>query len=35
MATGLFLLWLILYYLGRMLILLPSSFHEGTFWGGG
>lgn len=33
--TGLFLLWLILYYLGRLLILLPSSFHEGTFWGGG
>lgn len=35
MAAGLTLLWLILYYLGRLLILLPSSFHEGTFWGGG
>lgn len=34
-AAGLFLLWLILYYLGRLLILLPSSFHEGTFWRGG
>jgi hypothetical protein len=35
MAAGLMLLWLILYYIGRLLILLPSSFHEGTFWGGG
>jgi len=35
MAAGLTLLWLILYYIGRVLILLPSSFHEGTIWGGG
>jgi hypothetical protein len=34
-AAGLTLLWAIMYYIGRLLILLPSSFHEGTFWGGG
>ena len=34
-GAGLFLLWFIFYYLGRLLILLPSSFHEGTYWSGG
>lgn len=34
-GVGLTLLWLVFYYLGRLLILIPSSFHEGTFWGGG
>jgi hypothetical protein len=25
-------LWLCFYYLGQLLLLLPSSFHEGTLW---
>ena len=29
LATG----WACFYYLGRILLLLPSSFHEGTIWG--
>ncbi len=34
-SFGLMLLWLLFYSAGRLLILLPSSFHEGTLWGGG
>lgn len=26
------LLWIFLYYLGQILLSLPSSFHEGTLW---
>jgi hypothetical protein len=33
-SLGLTLLWLLFYGAGRLLILLPSSFHEGTLWGG-
>lgn len=29
---GFFLLWLIFFSLGRLLLDLPSSFHEGTIW---
>ncbi len=29
---GVFILWLVFYYLGKALLLVPSSFHEGTFW---
>ncbi len=29
---GVFILWLVFYYLGRALLFIPSSFHEGTFW---
>jgi len=32
-AAGLTLLWLLFYGAGSLLILLPSSFHEGTLWG--
>ena len=31
-GVGLFLLWGIFYYFGRALLLLPTSFHDGTFW---
>jgi hypothetical protein len=27
-----FLLWFLFYGLGRLLLLLPSTFHEGTIW---
>ena len=30
LGTG--ILWMIFYYLGQALLLLPSSFHEGTLW---
>ena len=30
--VGLFLVWLLLYGLGRTLLAIPSSFHEGTIW---
>jgi hypothetical protein len=29
-----FLLWAVFYYLGRLLLRLPSSFHESVFWVG-
>lgn len=29
---GVLLLWLVFYYLGKALLLVPTSFHEGTFW---
>lgn len=31
---GVILLWIFFYYLGQMLLALPSSFHEGTLWQG-
>jgi hypothetical protein len=30
--VGLFLAWLFFYYLGQGLMLIPTSFHEGTMW---
>lgn len=30
--TGMMILWMLFYYLGQALLLLPSSFHEGTLW---
>ena len=29
---GMALLWFVFYYLGDLLLTLPSSFHEGTLW---
>lgn len=29
---GLFIVWLLFYGLGKFLVALPSSFHEGTLW---
>lgn len=29
---GFLVLWLCFYYLGRTLLLFPTSFHEGTLW---
>ncbi len=26
------LLWLFFYYMGEVLLLIPTTFHEGTFW---
>ncbi len=31
-VLGGWLLWLCFYYLGQLLLSLPSSFHEGTLW---
>ncbi len=33
--SGMTLLWLFFYYLGQILISLPTAFHEGTLWQGG
>jgi len=30
--VGFFLLWLSFYQFGRLLLSIPSKFHEGTFW---
>jgi hypothetical protein len=30
--AGGMLLWIFFYYLGQILLALPSSFHEGTLW---
>jgi len=30
--VGSIFLWLIFYYLGQILLSIPSSFHEGTIW---
>ncbi|MFP4445330.1 MAG: hypothetical protein ACLFPD_03680 [Desulfosudaceae bacterium] len=35
LVFGLVLLWTIFYYLGRLLMLLPASFHDGTLWQSG
>ncbi len=29
---GLLLLWMSFFYLGRLLLIIPSAFHEGTLW---
>ena len=31
-ALGLMLLWFMFYGAGRLLLVMPSSFHEGTIW---
>lgn len=31
-AAGFFVLWLSFYYLGQLLLSIPSDFHEGTLW---
>jgi len=31
---GFCIIWLAFYYLGHLLLKIPSSFHEGTFWQG-
>jgi hypothetical protein len=32
---GILITWLVFYYLGQVLLLLPSSFHDGTIWQAG
>jgi hypothetical protein len=32
--SGTIVLWLAFYYIGLMLLSLPTSFHEGTLWSG-
>jgi len=32
LTAGIVLLWVSFYYLGQILLALPSAFHEGTFW---
>jgi len=32
--AGLFALWVLFYLAGQALLLIPSSFHEGTWWEG-
>ena len=29
---GLLLIWVLFFYIGSMLIAMPTTFHEGTFW---
>ena len=31
-AAGFLLVWVFFYFAGRVLLLLPSNFHEGTMW---
>ncbi len=31
-TTGILLLWLTFYYIGRMLLWAPTAFHEATLW---
>lgn len=31
-ALGAMLIWMVFYYMGQLLLALPSSFHEGTLW---
>ncbi len=31
-SASMMTLWLIFYYFGQLLLLIPSSFHEGTLW---
>lgn len=33
-AVGVLAAWLVFYAVGRVLLLLPTSFHEGTLWSG-
>jgi hypothetical protein len=31
---GVILLWIFFYYMGQILLSIPTSFHEGTIWSG-
>jgi hypothetical protein len=31
-ASGFILLWFIFFWIGQILLAIPHSFHEGTFW---
>ena len=31
-ASGIALLWIIFYFVGQLLLMLPVSFHDGTIW---
>lgn len=31
-AIGIWLIWIFFYYMARILLSIPSSFHEGTLW---
>ena len=31
-TLGCYLLWVSFYYTGKLLLMIPSTFHEGTFW---
>lgn len=33
-VAGLFVIWVLFYLAGQALLLIPSSFHEGTWWEG-
>lgn len=33
-VAGFLVLWFFFYYLGRILLAIPTSFHEGTVWTG-
>jgi hypothetical protein len=35
LIAGLMVLWLFFYYVGQVLVALPTSFHEGTLWQNG
>jgi hypothetical protein len=30
--AGIFILWIFFYFIGQILVSIPSSFHEGTVW---
>lgn len=32
LIIGFILVWIVFYYLGQALLLIPESFHDGTFW---
>jgi hypothetical protein len=31
-AFGVILIWIFFYYMGRILMAIPASFHDGTIW---
>jgi len=33
--TGLWLIWVFFYYVARILLLIPTAFHEGSLWQSG
>ncbi len=35
LVGGVFMVWLFFYIIGGLLLLIPSSFHEGSIWQGG
>jgi uncharacterized paraquat-inducible protein A len=35
MLCGILILWMFFYYIGRLLLATPASFHEGTLWSRG